>query len=159
MSEGWGDIWNLAMATLGRESVEAQILIWLTIAFAFTVFVEGLRSTFFPSRIRVAHDGTVNSPQTKSVRVSAPQARLWRVIELSRREDGAPDIVAALSQAARNPRRRISPVRRLTASRPGIHRRPVLFLAPEPAFTMEMPPEPEFTELENGDLRLASSEA
>lgn len=147
------------MAALGRESVEAQILIWLAVAFAFVIFVEGLRSTFFPTRLRAVQNESNPPARSTPLRVSTPQTRLWRVIELSRHEDGTPDHVAALSQAARNPRRRVSAIRRPTAPRPGIHRRPPLVLPREPAFTMEMPSEPEFTEPENGDLRLASIEA
>lgn len=155
MSGSWGDLWNLAMTLLDRETVEARILIWLGIAFLGAIFVEGLRSTFFARRALSVATESKPSSNRKSVRVSAPQARLWRVVEMARGEDGVPDFVAALPQATRNPKRRVT-ISRQRATRPGIHRRPGFVLAPEPAFTMEMPTEPAVREPVNGDLRLAS---
>ena len=128
------------MTAVGRESVEAQILIWLAVALAVAIFVEGLRSTFFRSRHHPFEESEAPS-----------QATVPRV--------GAPDHVAALARVSRNPQRRVAAVRRQSPLRPGIHRRPPLMPPPEPAFTMELPPETETGETVNADMRLASIEA
>jgi hypothetical protein len=153
------NIWAQMMAAIGRESVEVQILIWLVVALGIAIFVEGLRATFFLKRVHAFEEPAPRSPpRIKSVRI-ASHPRMWQVTVVARDAGGAPDLVAVISKLARNPRRRVDTLRRRAATCPQIHRRPMLVLPREPAFTMEMQPEPEQAGVANSDLRLASAEA
>ena len=58
---GWSDIWNLALACFGAETIETRLAIGLIVAFLMLMVVEGLRVSFLPARrpTRVAEPAQV----------------------------------------------------------------------------------------------------
>ena len=52
---GWGEIWKLALAQYGAQSIQFRILIGLGIAFVALMIVEGLRVSFVTGHRLPAH--------------------------------------------------------------------------------------------------------
>jgi hypothetical protein len=134
---GWGEIWKLALAQVGAQSVQLRILIGLGIAFVALMIVEGLRVSFItghrsPSRRGIAEE---TPPRKKSVRKAAGAET---------RSFAAPSgpFRARAVEPTQNPKRTKTRISRHRAARPIIRRAPENELAsvPQPTFAEEAAP-------------------
>jgi hypothetical protein len=149
---GWGEVWKLALAQYGAQSIQFRILIGLAIAFTILMILEGLRISFLAGR-----------------RLPAPQHEVAEPLPVKKpvkKADGAETRAFAVSSEpfrprapgrAYNPKTTKPRVSRHRAARPTIQRmpkdKPAPGFSPQPAFTEEaapfspLPPIPERIEV------------
>jgi hypothetical protein len=149
---GWGEIWKLALAQYGTQSIQIRILIGLGVAFTALMIVEGLRISFLAGRRLPAPQHEIAKPPPKKMPV--------------KKADGAGTLSFAVSSEpfrprasvrGRNPKTTKPRVSRHRAARPTIQRMPKDEPAPRffppLAFTEEaapfspLPPIPEQIEV------------
>lgn len=128
---GWVAIWNSIVAEVAQAPFALQLLIWLGLAFAVTMSLEGARVSLLPRRWlarRMARSPFVVPPQMeKPVKLAspAPMAPLSSGFEI-REKPAKPSgkLVPPAPRPRRNRKKVISALRRTRPIRPKITRYP-----------------------------------
>ena len=149
---GWGEVWKLALAQYGIQSIQIRILVGLGIAFTALMIVEGLRISFLSGRRLFApqHEAAKRPPKKTPVKKAGGGATRSFAASSGPFRPRAP-------VRAHNPKTTKTRVSRHCALRPTIRRmpkdEPVPGFFPQPAFTEEaapfspLPPFPEQIEV------------
>jgi len=119
---GWKDVVDLALALIARESAPAQIFLFLMLAFAMLMILEGLRANFFPWRSVVPRRDKRRPQITGDIQPEAPPAHA----SASREATGIevrPRLKLSLARPVKRP---TQGMRRQKAPRPQIKRMPPL---------------------------------
>jgi hypothetical protein len=119
---GWKDVLDLALALVARESAPAQIFIFLMLAFALLMVLEGLRANFFPWRSVVPRRDRRRLQPLAAALAEAPR----REVSTPRDVPSSANLLRPKLLTARPVKRPTQGMRRQKPTRPQIKRMPPL---------------------------------